>query len=381
MARQREYQGDVTANIRGGYTPFLLKRDSHLDIYQNAVNAINEQHEKALEYKGKIKDAINKIDLHSNEGQWKQNYLNNIMQQIDNEARYGGYSSALSKATELAQTAASDPALLGRAKYYQQWKEWNKELDDRRDIGEATKRWAKKLGPNKYNYEDNVDANGNVVGGKEFDNTRKPVADLDWAAEQGKIGALARASSSASQTSSSNYDNGTGSKSASGSSRESVTEQQLLDGFNKWYETNYDKVFQDWEVLGFELSELEDRAGDESLSEIEREKAAQQAKELKLIYDKAKGGDLHKYAAYRLTTGSYASIMKYSRTTSTSEYSKNVVTPTADSGDTTGSKLVDLLSNIFGYGNSKPEGVEHGAKAEGEDKVPGVDDTDKGKVK
>lgn len=324
MARQREYQGDVTANIRGGYTPFLLKRDSHLDIYQNAVNAINEQHEKALEYKGKIKDAINKIDLHERENQWKANYLNNVMQQIDSEARYGGYSSALSKATELAQSAASDPALLGRAKYYQQYKEWTKELDQRNDISETTKRWAKQLIPNKYQYEDKVDKNETVIGGKEFTDTRKPLADLDWAAEQGKIGALARASSSASQVSGGSSVDGTGSTFSKGSSSESVTEQQLLDGFNKWYETNYDKVFQDWEVMGFELDELQARADNENLSDIEREKAAQQYKELKTIYDKVHGGDLTEYAAYRLGPGSYASIMKYKRTSSSSDSRRTV---------------------------------------------------------
>lgn len=381
MARQREYQGTAATTIRGGYVPFMLNRDSHLDVYQNAVGAINEQHEKALEARGRIKDAIDKIDLHSSENQWKQNYLNGVLKQIDNEARYGGYSTALSKATELAQSAASDPALLGRAKYYQQWKEWNKELDQRGDISETTKRWAKTLGPNKYAYEDIRDSSGTVVGGKEFDNTRKPVADLDWAAEQGKIAALARASSTASQTSTSNYTNGTGGSSATSSSREAITEKQLMDGFNKWYETNYDKVFQDWEVMGFELQELDQRANDESLSDIEREKAAQQYKELKSIYDTVEGSDLHKYAAYRLAKGSYASIMAYSRTTSGRESKHNVTTPTGGTGDDAGSKAVDALIDLVkgNADNTSPAAVV-GAPQE-QDNFPRIPTPSGGRMK
>lgn len=324
MARQKEYQGTTATTIRGGYVPFMLNRDSHLDVYQNAVNAINEQHEKALEARGKVESSIDQVDLAPEEAPWRQRFKEDVLRQIDNEARYGSYSTSLTKATKLAQTAATSPALLSRAKYYQQYKEWNKELDQRNDISEITKRWAKQLAPNKYQYEDQVDSNGTVIGGNEFTNTRKPLADLDWAAEQGKIGALARASSSASQVSSAVSVDGTGSRSSKGSSSESVTEQQLLDGFNKWYETNYDRVFQDWEVMGFELDELQARADNENLSEIEREKAAQQYKELKTIYDKVHGGDLTEYAAYRLGPGSYASIMKYKRTTSSSDSSRTV---------------------------------------------------------
>ena len=169
MARQREYQGDVTANIRGGYTPFLLKRDSHLDIYQNAVNAINEQHEKALEARGKIESSIDQMDLAPEEAVWKQGFKDDILRQIDNEARYGGYSTALTKATKLAQTAATSPAMLGRAKYYQQFKEWNKELDNRQGINQTTKAWARSLEQNKYHYKDTFDPNDptKVVGGNE----------------------------------------------------------------------------------------------------------------------------------------------------------------------------------------------------------------------
>ena len=40
--------------IRGGYNPFKLKRDYHLDIFGNAVDKITQQHEKAIEQRAAI---------------------------------------------------------------------------------------------------------------------------------------------------------------------------------------------------------------------------------------------------------------------------------------------------------------------------------------
>ena len=339
MARQREYQGDVTANIRGGYTPFLLKRDSHLDIYQNAVNAINEQHEKALEYKGRIKDAINKIDLHERESQWKANYLNNVMQQIDNEARYGGYSSALTKATELAQSAASDPALLGRAKYYQQYKEWTKNIDNRTDIDSTIKSWAKTLHQNLYNYKDVVDTKDptKVVGGNEFVGTREPLAKLDWREEQTKVFSTISPSKTESERSSSHYEDGSGGSSSSGSSRQAVPKEKILEGFQRWYDDHFDQIYQDWEVLNYSMKQrkdeyrmLKERNAPEDQPRIKQ--LEQQIKQDNVELSKVHGTDLREYSLYKLGAGSYADLMSYAWTSSKSSSASQKVNKQAATG-------------------------------------------------
>lgn len=366
MARQREYQGDVTANIRGGYTPFLLKRDSHLDIYQNAVNAINEQHEKALEYKGKIQDAINKIDLHESENQWKANYLAGVMKQIDNEARFGGYSSALTKATELAQSAASDPALLGRAKYYQQYKEWTKNIDSRNDIDATTKAWAKQLHQNEYNYRDVYDPNNptKVIGGIEFTGTREPLAKLDWREEQTKVFSTISPSKTESERSSSHYEDGNGGSSSSGSSRQAVPKEKILEGFQRWYDDHFEQIYQDWEVLNYamkqrkdEYSMLKERNAPEDQLRIKQ--LEQQIKQDNVELSKVHGTDLREYSLYKLGAGSYADLMSYAWTSSKSSSASQKVNKQAATG-TDPSALAEgiakgLTTGLFGGDDTSHE--------------------------
>lgn len=303
MARQREYQGDVTANIRGGYTPFLLKRDSHLDIYQNAVNAINEQHEKALEARGKVESSIDQMDLAPEEAVWKQGFKEDILRQIDNEARYGGYSTALTKATKLAQTAATSPALLGRAKYYQQFKEWNKELDNRQGINQTTKAWARSLEQNKYHYKDTFDPNDptKVVGGNDFIGyTRDPLDDIDWEKESLSVSRLLNPNRFDSESESSRYVDGTGGGSKTSSSLEKVSPEEVEAAMRKWYDSHKEQVYQDWEIFNWTIKQKEDQLKDSSLSAAQREAISQKLAEDKRIQERFGSDNLMDYANYQL---------------------------------------------------------------------------------
>ena len=97
--------------IRGGYNPFKLKRDYHLDIFGNAVDKITQQHEKAIEQRAAISAALADIKLNEAEDEWKANYIADIQKQIDNASQFGNYSTALDTAKRLAGEAISNPAL------------------------------------------------------------------------------------------------------------------------------------------------------------------------------------------------------------------------------------------------------------------------------
>ena len=325
MARQKEYQGTAATTIRGGYVPFMLNRDSHLDVYQNAVGAINEQHEKALEARGKIEAAINQIDLAPEESKWKQNYLNNVLKKIDDEARYGSYSTALGTATKLAQTAGTDPALLGRAKYYQKFKEWNKELDNRTDIDETTKQWARTRPENKYNYKP-VFADDGVteVEGEAFTNTRTPLADIKWEKEALDVFRLLNPSRRDTESSSTSYVDGTGGGSSSKSSLEKISPEEVDAAMNKWYDSHREQVYQDWEIFNWTIDQKRKALDNPNLSASEREIIQQELAESVAIQEKFGSDNLKDYAQYQLSK--YKNELSYTRSATGSTKDSRVVT-------------------------------------------------------
>lgn len=169
-------------SIRGGYQPFQLKRDYHLDIFGNTLDKITQQHEKAVEQRAAIQSALANIKLNAAEDEWKQNYINDINKQIDNAAQFGNYSTALTTATRLAGEAMSNPALRGRMRANEQYEEEIKRQKarvDRGDISQNTYAWWLKNNP--YKYSDIRDDNGTIVGGTEYEPTSRPVNDINWA--------------------------------------------------------------------------------------------------------------------------------------------------------------------------------------------------------
>lgn len=168
--------------IRGGYQPFQLKRDYHLDIFGNTLDKITQQHEKAVEQQSAISAALADVKLNEAEDQWKANYVADIQKQIDNAAQFGNYAAALDTAKRLAGEAISNPALRGRIRANEQYEKEVQTQQARRDRGEisqATYKWWMKNNP--YKYQDNYDDNGNIIGGSIYEPDFRPVNDINWA--------------------------------------------------------------------------------------------------------------------------------------------------------------------------------------------------------
>lgn len=149
-------------SISGGYQPFQLKRDYHLDIFGNALDKITQQHEKAVEQQAAIQSALANIKLNAAEDEWKQNYIDNITKQIDNAAQFGNYSTALTTATRLAGEAASNPELLAKVQENENYENYKKKLDTlylNNKIDKDTKDYF--LENERYKFNGIYDDNGN----------------------------------------------------------------------------------------------------------------------------------------------------------------------------------------------------------------------------
>lgn len=340
-------------SIRGGYQPFQLKRDYHLDVFGNTLDKITQQHEKAVEQRAAIQSALANIKLNAAEDEWKQNYINDINKQIDNAAQFGNYSTALTTATRLAGEAMSNPALRGRMRANEQYEEEIKRQKarvDRGDISQNTYAWWLKNNP--YQYNDIKDDNGNIIGGTEYEPISRPVNDINWAsAAMAAFKMVTPYKNSTSSQGSSSVTNhsgqeitrgkitakpGEGISSSGGSSmsQEKVTKEEIVanmeemlkatpDGYRQ-AEQAYDVAMDEFNTMVEEYNNL--IAEDPN---SEKAKALQQKIDVrsKLMYRNGSKIDYKEYYARMVTDSLFAQGLAYDwRTKSTSGSSSYSIT-------------------------------------------------------
>lgn len=176
MPRYSDY--NETAVVRGGYVPRRLNvQGPSIEVFSHALDKIDARHKEALAERNKIMAAVGQLDLNEAEDEFKIDYIRDIQNQIDAASEFGGYSTALTTATQLAGNVLTDPRITGRIKAQQEYKAAKDRVQSRTDIGQVTKdRW---LEENPYTYQDKYDANGNVVGGTGFKANWNPVRRVD----------------------------------------------------------------------------------------------------------------------------------------------------------------------------------------------------------
>lgn len=148
-----------------------------LDAYAATLNTLQQKHETAIDTANKIKTFLANKELNEAENKWLSDYSQQINNQIEAAAQEGSYASALTTATKLAGDVASNPALIGRERYQQQYKKFQDEINASKEYDGDIKAYA--LAQNKYNYQDTTDENGRITGGSTFEPNYRPVAQVD----------------------------------------------------------------------------------------------------------------------------------------------------------------------------------------------------------
>lgn len=161
----------------GNPVPLRAPHRRNVEAFTNALNKIDEKAKESLQTQNQIKMALANLDINAAEDSWKAGYVRNIQNQLDDAAMYGDYSRSLNTARELAGQVASDPAVLGRVKAQAAYKTFMDNLDKRQDITQDVKNWAKDNNP--YHYQDQVDKEGHIIGGTNWEPNRTPVSTVD----------------------------------------------------------------------------------------------------------------------------------------------------------------------------------------------------------
>lgn len=161
----------------GNPVPLRNPHRRNVEAFTNALNKIDEKAKESLQTQNQIKMALANLDINAAEDSWKAGYVRNIQNQLDDAAMYGDYSRSLNTARELAGQVASDPAVLGRVRAQAAYKTFMDNLDKRQDITQDIKNWAKDINP--YHYQDQIDKEGHIIGGTNWEPNRTPVSTVD----------------------------------------------------------------------------------------------------------------------------------------------------------------------------------------------------------
>lgn len=161
----------------GNPVPLRNPHRRNVEAFTNALNKIDEKAKESLQTQNQIKMALANLDINAAEDSWKAGYVRNIQNQLDDAAMYGDYSRSLNTARELAGQVASDPAVLGRVRAQAAYKTFMDNLDKRQDITQDVKDWAKDNNP--YHYQDQVDKEGHIIGGTNWEPNKTPVSTVD----------------------------------------------------------------------------------------------------------------------------------------------------------------------------------------------------------
>lgn len=252
-----------TQSIGFGYVaprPIIKK---HLDIFANSLNKIDEKHKEALKQRTAIQTALAQIELDNSEDNWKAAYARSIQDQIDDAAKGGDYSSALSLATTLAGDTISAPELTSRIRTNNQRQEILKTVKARQDLHDDTKlRFEEQNG---YEYKPIYDDNGRVVGSSNWTAKWTPVKDVNVDDLVKYTINVAQADSKQNSKSvttgsditkrdgtSSSYDKSSGSS----NSRTILSKDKLLKSAEGTYYQNAEAIQQDYENKIWKIDKL-----------------------------------------------------------------------------------------------------------------------------
>lgn len=383
----------ATIDVLSGVTPYkseyaaLPKLNRHLDVYSAALNKIDEAHHKALQQKSAIRAAITSAGLNQKEDAWIEEHVNKIMKEIDDAAEYGNYSTALSKATELAGTALSDPSLTSRIRYNKEYETEVANVRGMQGLSQEAKDWW--IETNPYDFKENKDSTGNVIGGNEF-KPQAPVKSIDWAAET-KLAfdlvtpyknASSKETTTQGSVTSELFPSGyTTTKNAEGSSRQviEVKEEAILRNLRARFNNEDFKrqVEQAWKVENHSYSKLEkeyeelnrllsSNPQDENLLNKRNDLKQQLEFRKKLAY---KNGSpitsLEDYYLANIENNAYANNLKYKWVTSSSS-NTNVEkitpgSPTGTGNNTNTSKNDDFVESAQGANVSKKSNIGQAA--------------------
>lgn len=147
-----------------------------LDTVSNVYNTLQQRHDQAVIQESAVKKAIGNLQLNAQEDEFKQKLADRIDTVVQAEMIDGFKGYALNELIEEQGNIFSDPQVIGRLRAQQEYKTYQDNLNNRKDLSEDKKNYFREI--NHYYYEDKYDATGKIIGGTEWKPIKQEVSEI-----------------------------------------------------------------------------------------------------------------------------------------------------------------------------------------------------------
>lgn len=175
---------DIVSSVQQ-FAPTLFSIDNSklMESRRVALEEIDKQNVAAQNAASQLSSVIGALDFHESEQPYKAELVNQYDNMVNNALeKYGTLRFAMNDIMAKSRELSTSPEVLGRIKTNEQYKEWEKSIEERKDISQDVKDYTIAMNPYKFELEEETvkDSNGNVVLNEDGTEKKKIVGYKDF---------------------------------------------------------------------------------------------------------------------------------------------------------------------------------------------------------
>lgn len=175
---------DIVSSVQQ-FAPTLFSIDNSklMESRRVALEEIDKQNLAAQNAASQLSSVIGALDFHESEQPYKAELVNQYDNMVNNALeKYGTLRFAMNDIMAKSRELSTSPEVLGRIKTNEQYKEWEKSIEERKDISQDVKDYTIATNPYKFELKEEVvkDSNGNVVLNEDGTEKKKVVGYKDF---------------------------------------------------------------------------------------------------------------------------------------------------------------------------------------------------------
>lgn len=175
---------DIVSSVQQ-FAPTLFSIDNSklMESRRVALEEIDKQNLAAQNAASQLSSVIGALDFHESQQPYKAELVNQYDNMVNNALeKYGTLRFAMNDIMAKSRELSTSPEVLGRIKTNEQYKEWEKSIEERKDISQDVKDYTIAMNPYYFELEKETirDSNGNVVLNEDGTEKKKVVGYKDF---------------------------------------------------------------------------------------------------------------------------------------------------------------------------------------------------------
>lgn len=164
-------------------TLFSIDNSKLMESRRVALEEIDKQNLAAQNAASQLSSVIGALDFHESQQPYKADLVNQYDNMVNNALeKYGTLRFAMNDIMAQHRMLSTSPEVLGRIKTNEQYKEWEKSIEERKDISQDVKDYTIAMNPYYFELEKETvrDSDGNVVLNEDGTEKKKVVGYKDF---------------------------------------------------------------------------------------------------------------------------------------------------------------------------------------------------------